>query len=137
MADSVQEAKARGVNVSVSRKHCVEIGRFISDDPVDEAKEKLQRVIDKEQPVPYTKYDSDLAHKSGDMDSGRYPVASAKEVLQLLESAEQNAINEGLAADKLYIHEFYANQGRSQPTPKRNRGEEPKSAHITIKLRER
>ncbi len=137
MADDVRQAKARGVNVSVSRKHCTEIGRFIKGDSVNEAKDKLERVIEKDQPVPYTKYDSDLAHRQGDMDQGRYPVSSAKEVLRILKSAEQNAINEGLAEDSLYIHEFYANQGQSRPTPKRNRGQTPKSAHITIKLRER
>lgn len=132
-----QEAKARGVNVDASHKHCTEIGNFIRGDDVDTAKEKLQKVIDKEQPVPYERFDSDLAHRKGDMAAGRYPVESAKEVLTVLKSAEQNAIYEGMNEDGLYIAEYFANQGNKFQTPKRNRGRRPKSAHITIKLRER
>lgn len=132
-----QEAKARGVNLRVSQKHCVEIGRFIKGDSVEKAKEKLQKVIDKEQPVPYHRFNADLAHKKGNMGAGRYPVSACKEVLTLVESAEQNAIYEGMAEDSLYLSEFYATQGRRFNTPKRNRGRKPKSAHVTVKLRER
>jgi ribosomal protein L22 len=71
------------------------------------------------------------------MDAGGYPVEASKKVLEVVESAEQNAIYEGMAEDGLYISEFYANQGQKFATPKRNRGREPKSAHITVKLRER
>ncbi|MDY6789330.1 MAG: 50S ribosomal protein L22 [Candidatus Nanohaloarchaea archaeon] len=132
------EAKARGVNLSVSRKHCVEIGRFIKGDSVEKAKNKLERVIDKELAVPYTKYNSDLAHRKGGKGPGRYPVNASEEVLELLKSAEQNAIHDhGMAEDNLYISEFYATQGSRFQTPRRHRGEKPKSAHVTIKLREK
>ncbi|MCJ7429278.1 MAG: 50S ribosomal protein L22 [Candidatus Nanohaloarchaeota archaeon QJJ-5] len=138
MADNdTQEAKARGVNIDASQKHCTEIGGFIRGDDVSTAKEKLEKVIKKEQPVPYDKYDSDLAHKKGSGDSGRYPVNASKEVLRLLESAEQNAVYEGMDEQNLYIAEYYANQGQRMETPGRNRGRKPKSAHVTIKLRER
>ncbi len=131
------EAKARGVNLSVSRKHCMEIGRFIKGDSVEKAKEKLERVIEKDLAVPYTRYNSDLAHRKGGKGPGRYPINASKEVLKLLKSAEQNAINnQGMAQDRLYISEFFTTQGQRFQTPRRQRGEKPKSAHITIKLRE-
>ncbi|MDY6777088.1 MAG: 50S ribosomal protein L22 [Candidatus Nanohaloarchaea archaeon] len=131
------EAKAKGTNLDTSRKHCAVLGSYIQGDDVDEAKQKLQQVINKEKPVPYEKFNSDLAHRSGDMDAGRYPVNAAKEVLQVLENAESNATYEGLSADNLYVAEIFANQGQRVATPKRNRGRKPKSAHVTIKLRER
>jgi len=131
------EAKARGVNIGASRKHCTEIGRFIKGDSVEKAKNKLNKVIDKELAVPYTKYNSDLAHRKGDMDSGRYPVNASKEVLKVLENAENNAEYEGMATENLYISEYYATQGNRYLTPKRNRGRKTKSAHLTIKVRER
>lgn len=138
MADNdTQQAKAKGVNIDASQKHCTEIGDFIRDDDVATAKEKLKNVINKEQPVPYSTYNSDLAHKKGDGDAGRYPVNASEEVLRILESAEQNAIYEGMNEDDLYIAEYYANQGQRMQTPGRNRGRKPKSAHVTIKLRER
>lgn len=137
MADDTQESKARGVNIDASQKHCTEIGDFIRDDDVATAKKKLEKVINKEQAVPYTKYNSDLAHKPGDGDAGRYPVNASGEVLQLLKSAEQNAVYEGMNEDNLYVAEYFANQGQRMETPGRNRGRKPKSAHVTIKLRER
>ena len=131
------EAKARGVNIGASRKHCTEIGKFIKGDSVEKAKRKLNKVIEKELAVPYTKYNSDLAHKKGNMDAGRYPVNASKEVLKVLKNAENNAEYEGMATDKLFISEYYATQGNRYLTPKRNRGRKTKSAHLTIKVRER
>lgn len=131
------EAKARGVNIGTSRKHCTEIGRFIKGDSVEKAKRKLNKVIEKELAVPYTKYNSDLAHKKGGMDACRYPVNASKEVLKVLENAENNAEYEGMSTENLYISEYFATQGNRYLTPKRNRGRKTKSAHVTIKLRER
>ncbi|MCJ7450195.1 MAG: 50S ribosomal protein L22 [Candidatus Nanohaloarchaeota archaeon QJJ-9] len=130
-------AKARGVNVSVSRKHSTEVGNFIKNDSVEKAKEKLEKVINKEQPVPYKKFNKDLAHKKGDMGAGRYPVNASEEIMSLVKSAESNAVDQGMSTDNLYVSEFYASQGEGYQTPKRHRGRKPKSANITIKLRER
>ncbi len=131
------EAKARGVNIDASRKHCTEIGDFIRGDNVDKAISKLEKVIDKELAVPYNKYNSDLAHKKGNMDAGRYPVNASKEVLKVLKNAKNNAVYQGLSDENLYISEYFATQGNRYLTPKRNRGRKTKSAHVTIKVRER
>lgn len=130
------EAVARGRNLDISWKHATEVGNFIKGDSVDKARRKLEQVIDKELAVPYKKFDKHQAHQSGHMDSGRYPVNTAEEVLTLLNSAEQNAIYEGLDEDSLYVSGFMANQGQRVATPKRHRGRRPKSAHITLKVGE-
>ena len=126
-------AKARAENRKVSRKHCVEIGRWIKNDSVEKAKEKLKKVINKEKPVPYTKFNKDLSHKKG-MAAGRYPVKSAKEMLKILKSAEENGKYEGLSDMK--VSNVVVTQGRRMRTPKRQRGRSPKSAHINIEVKE-
>lgn len=130
------QAKAVGKNLRVSWKDCTEIGRFIKDDSLEKAKKKLENVINKDQPVPYTKFDSDAGHKPG-KGSGKYPVKASQEILDLLNQAESNAENEGLKRNKLEVQNIITNQGPSIRTPKRHRGREIKSAHVKMILGER
>ncbi len=129
------QAKAVGRNLSVSWKDCTEIGRFVKKDTVEKAKDKLERVVDEELAVPYTKF-SGASHTSGGSEA-RYPVKAAEAVLKVIKSAESNAENEGLNTDKLEIQEFMTNQGSRIRTPKRHRGRQPKSAHVKIIVGER
>ncbi len=131
------EAVARGQNLAISHKHAREVGEFIKGDPVEKARRKLEKVIDKELAVPYKRFNKHQAHKPGNMDSGRYPVKTAEEVLRLLNSAEQNAIYEGLDEDRLHVTGFMSNRGSRFHTPKRHRGRQPKRSHITLKVGER
>ncbi|MFQ3274916.1 MAG: large subunit ribosomal protein L22 [Candidatus Nanohaloarchaea archaeon] len=125
------EAKAVGKNMRVSWKDCTEIGRFIKGDEVEKAKNKLERVIEKDLPVPMTKFNSDAGHKSGG-GPGKYPVKASEKMLELLEQAESNAENEGLNKNALKVGNVVTNQGPSIRTPKRHRGREIKSAHVNI-----
>jgi large subunit ribosomal protein L22 len=131
------EAVARGDNMPISHKHSREVGEFIKGDSVEKARRKLEHVIEKELAVPYTRFNGEQAHQKGDMDAGRYPVKTAKEILQLLNSAESNAVHEGLPEDNLYVTGFMANQGARYQTPKRHRGRKPKAANITLKVGEK
>ena len=130
------QAKAVGKNMRVSWKDCTEIGRFIKEDNVEKAKNKLERVIEKDLPVPMTKFNSDAGHKSGG-GPGKYPVKAAEEMLDLLEQAESNATNEGLNQNNLKVGNIITNQGPSMRTPKRHRGREIKSAHVKILVEEK
>ncbi len=131
------EAVARGRNLPVSRKHAREVAEFITGDDVATAKQKLQDVADEERPVPFKRHSAEQAHKSGSMAGGRYPVKTAEEMLNVLESAESNATYEGMDAESLYVSGVMVNQGNRYHTPKRHRGRKPKAAHITIKVGER
>lgn len=114
----------------VSWKDVTEIGRFIKGDTVEKAENKLERVIEKELPVPYTKF-SGASHRTGGQE-GRYPVKAAEEVLKVVKSAASNAEDQGINTDKLEIQEFITNQGQEFRTPGRHRGETIKSAHVKI-----
>ncbi|MCJ7478870.1 MAG: 50S ribosomal protein L22 [Candidatus Nanohaloarchaeota archaeon QJJ-7] len=132
-----EEAVARGENLPISRKHAREVGEFIKGESVEEAKQKLDRVTEEEQAVPYTRHDAEQSHRKGSMDSGRYPVKTAEEMLELLQSAESNARYEGMNTDNLKVTGVMINQGNRMLTPKRHRGRKAKAAHVTIKVGEK
>jgi large subunit ribosomal protein L22 len=136
METTAHQAKAQGKNMPVSWKDCTEIGRFLKGDSVEKAKRKLNKVIEKDLPVPYTKFDSDAGHRSGHGDSGGFPVKAAENVLEVLESAESNAEHEGLNPSNLYVEDFITNQGREFRTPGRHQGTN-KRAHVEIVVGEK
>jgi large subunit ribosomal protein L22 len=116
----------------ISWKDATEIGRFIDGDEVEKAKGKLEKVIEKDLPVPYTKFDSDVGHRPGAGDSGRFPVKAAEHILEVLEEAEANAEHEGLNPGALAVDNVITNQGQEFVTPGRFRGEKTKAAHVKI-----
>ena len=126
------QAKAFGKNMPISWKDATEIGRFIDGDSVEKAKGKLEKVIEEDLPVPYTKFDSDVGHRSGAGDSGRFPVKAAEHILEVLEEAEANAEHEGLNPGALAVDNVITNQGQEFVTPGRFRGEKTKAAHVKI-----
>ena len=127
----MSEAKAVGRNLPISWKDCTEIGRFIDGDSVEKAERKLEKVIEKELHVPYTKFDSDAGHRSGG-EAGGYPVKASKEVLELLRSAKSNGEDQGLNPNAMKVSNFITNQGPEVATPSRNRGQTTKSSHVKI-----
>jgi large subunit ribosomal protein L22 len=129
MAD---EAKAVGKNLPISWKDCTEIGRFIDGDSVEKAERKLEKVIEKDLAVPYTKFDSDAGHRSGHGDSGGYPVKAAEEILELVQAAKSNGEDQGLNPGALKISDVITNQGPEIATPSRHRGRTSKSAHVKV-----
>lgn len=131
------EAVARGKNLPISRKHAREVAAYIKGDTVEDARGKLQRVIDKDEPVPYERHTAEQAHRKGDIAEGRYPVKTAEEMLSLLNSAASNATYEGMNEDSLAVTGVMVNQGNRYHTPKRHRGRRTKSAHVTLKVGER
>ncbi len=130
------EAVARGRNLPISRKHAREVAAFIDGEPIADARHKLEQVVDEELPVPFNRHDAELAHRKGDMDGGRYPVKTAQEMLELLNSAASNAEYEGMNPDDLRVTGVMVNQGNRQLTPGRHRGRKPKAAHVTLKVGE-
>jgi large subunit ribosomal protein L22 len=126
------QARALGKNMPVSWKDCTEIGRFIKGDTVEKAETKLEKVTQKEMPVPYTKFDSDAGHKSGNQGSGKYPVKAAQKMLELVQEAEANAEHQGLNPGSLHIDNVITNKGNEYATPSRFRGRKTKAAHVNV-----
>lgn len=124
------QAKAVGNDLSISWKDATEIGRFVKGDTVEKAENKLERVIEKDLAVPFTKF-SGASHKPGKGEA-RYPVKASEKILEVLRSAKHNAEDEGLNTDNLEVQEFITNQGSRYVTPSRHRGQRTKSAHVKI-----
>ena len=95
-------ARAIGKSLPISFKQSVEICRFIKNRNTDDIKRILQSVMKKKTAIPFTKYNSDLAHKRK-VGPGRYPEKASMEFIKLIESAESNAQFKGLNTSNLII----------------------------------
>ena len=96
-----EEAIVKGRDLSISTKHAIYICRFIRGKRIDEAREKLSKVISFKIPVPMK---GEIPHRKGKIKgkSGRYPINACKIFLKLLKSLEANSnVN---SIENPYIH---------------------------------
>jgi len=138
-------AKAIKKNANVSVKYATEIVREIKGKKVKRAEEFLKNIMDKKEHLPLRKYIKKVAHRKGDAKSntksGRYPIKTAKNFLEVLESAKANADYKGLDTENLFIKHGFASKGYSrashQPKGKiSGKPRERKSAHLELILQE-
>lgn len=108
--DEDTTARATGRELPISPKKAVELCRALRGRKLEDAKEYLERVIAKEQPVPMRRYKTMVAHKHG-TGPGRYPVKVARHVLRILEGAEENAGYKGLDVENMRIRVIAAHRG--------------------------
>lgn len=137
MKQTKEIAKALGKNLPISRKHSIEIGRFIKGKTVERAKVLLSEVIVKRTAVPFKKFNKDTPHRKGKIAAGRYPVKASTEILNVLNSAYHNAVDKGMDAESLYIKTFIANKGEGEWHTGRRPGRKRKNTHIYIELVEK
>src|SRR3989344_1968617 len=104
------QAKVVGSNLPISTKHTIEISNFIRHMNIQQAKELLQRVIEKKQAIPFKRFNRDTGHRKGKIAAGRYPVSASKEILALLNSLESNAQDKGLNTNYLYLTTIIPNK---------------------------
>ena len=142
--DPEKTAKASGREIRVSHKNTREVCRTIKGMTLAHVKEYLRNVIDKKQPVPFTRFKKKAGHRHGleKAFAGRYPIKAAKKVLAVIESAEANAENKGLDVDRLYILHAAAYPGMKikRFTPRAHGRSSPKYdtlTHIEIVLDEK
>ncbi|MHA1229519.1 MAG: 50S ribosomal protein L22 [Candidatus Helarchaeota archaeon] len=105
--DPDRTAKAVGRDVKVSPKPVREICNCIRGMKLDKAKQFLEDVIDMKRVVPFKRYKGKRGHKKG-LDkykwyAGAYPIKAAREVLNVIENAENNAEYKGLDIDRIRI----------------------------------
>ena len=98
-------AKASGREVKVSPKAAREVCQAIKGMNLGEAKEFLQQVINLKKPVPFRRHNKKVPHRKGlqKYAAGRYPVKTSKKIMEILESAEANALYKGLDIENLRI----------------------------------
>lgn len=137
-ADEKTGAKVCARGVKVSFKQAREIGRLIKGKKSSAAIKYLEEVIVLKKPVPFGRFNTNMAHRSG-MSAASYPVNAGKKMIELLESAEKNAEYKGLEVKNLYVKNVWATRASSYTTPKRSpfRGRSKKSANISLLLEER
>jgi len=108
--DDDTTARAIGRELPISPKKAVELCRAIRGKSVEDAKEYLERVVSKDQPVPMKRHKMMVAHKAG-VGPGRYPVKAARHFLKVLQGAEENAGYKGLNIDNMRIKVLAAHKG--------------------------
>lgn len=111
--DPEKTVKASGREVRVSHKSAREVCKAIRGMMLAQAKQFLTDVVAKKKPVPFKRFTKKLGHRHGleKAFAGRYPVKTAKQILKVLESAEANAENKGLDAERLRIIHAATSQG--------------------------
>jgi large subunit ribosomal protein L22 len=107
----VSVARARGIELPMSPKKTYEVLNAIRGLPVERAQTFLEEVVALRRAVPFRRYNQETAHKKG-IGPGRYPKKVAKNVLQILTNARENAEYEGLDADRLVVQVAASSRGR-------------------------
>ncbi len=123
------EAVARGLNLSISKKHSMYICSFIKNKSVESAIADLEQVLKFKKAVPYK---GEIPHRHGMM-SGRYPINASKAFISVLKGLKGNIAVAGLAPDKARIT-FASASWASRP--QRKGGARFKRTHVVIKARE-
>lgn len=136
--DEKTTAKACTRGARISWKDAREIGRFISGKKLSFAKAYLADVVEKKKPIPFGRFNWNLAHRSG-MGPAAYPFNATKKMIELLESAEKNAEYKGLDVEKLFVRNVWATKGALYQTSKRAdlRGMKLKNTNVSIVVEER
>ena len=114
-----KSCKAMGVDLRVHYKNTYETAQAIKGMALKAAQTYLADVVEKKQCVPFRKYTGCIGRtpqaKAFKMSQGRWPVKSAKILINLLRNAESNAEHKNLDADNLVIKHIQVNaaqQGR-------------------------
>jgi large subunit ribosomal protein L22 len=110
--DSSRHVRASLREKQISHKHAREIAHHIKGFEIEQARDYLQAVINKERAVPFKRYKTQVGHKSDpQVMSGRYPQKAAKEFIKLLDNLESNAEYKGMDLDRLKIINVTTHKG--------------------------
>jgi len=103
--DPEKTVKASGRELSISHKAAREVCKTIKGMTLDQAKQHLNKVIQKKQPIPFRRHKKKAGHRHGleKTYAGRYPVKTAQKILQVLQGAEANAEFKGFDTERLKI----------------------------------
>ncbi|AQK93229.1 ribosomal protein L17a [Zea mays] len=111
--------KAMGRDLRVHFKNTRETAFALRKLSLTKAKRYLEDVIAHKQAIPFRRYCGGVGrtaqaksrHSNG---QGRWPVKSARFILDLLKNAESNAEVKGLDVDTLYVSHIQVNQAQKQ-----------------------
>ena len=107
----VNVARARGVEVPISPKKTYEVLNAIRGLPLDRARTVLEDAAALRRAIPFRRYNQETAHHIG-VGPGRYATKVVKNILKILENAEENAEYEGMDTDRLFVKVAASARGR-------------------------
>ncbi|RLM61812.1 60S ribosomal protein L17 [Panicum miliaceum] len=119
LGNPTKSAKAMGRDLRVHFKNTRETAFALRKLPLAKAKRYLEDVMAHKQAIPFRRYCGGVGrtaqaksrHSNG---QGRWPVKSARFILDLLKNAESNADVKGLDVDNLYVSHIQVNQAQKQ-----------------------
>lgn len=129
-------ATAMGKDLPISTKQSIEICKYIRGKSLQRAKKILEEVMEEKQPIPFTRFTTDLGHKPG-IGSGRYPYKASMAILSLLKSVEANAQVKGLSTNNLVIYHISANKASTPWRYGRKRRVKAKRTHVEVVVAEK
>ena len=107
----VSVGRARGIEIPMSPKKTYEVLNAIRGLPLDRARRILEEAAALEHAIPFRRYNQETAHHRG-TGPGRFPVKVARQVLQVLKNAEENAEYDSLDTDRLFVKVAASSRGR-------------------------
>lgn len=116
-------SSARADAAQISTKHAMVLCKELKKKRVDKAKALLEGLIASKRSL-----------------NGKHYTNASKKILEILKSAEANAMIKGLDTDRLFVAVAKADKGRTFIRPKsrfKSRGRRMKSTNIEIILEER
>lgn len=105
--NGTQEGIAKGVlkDGAISTKVSIEMCNFLRGRNSKSAKAILERILTKEQAVPFKRFTDGVGHRKGKgIASGRYPEKASEAFLSLIKLVELNAQQKGLSEDLIIVH---------------------------------
>jgi large subunit ribosomal protein L22 len=127
-------ARAALRDQAISFKSSVMIAKKLRGMMSDKAIAYLDRVVEKKEAVPFTRFRDGAGHKPG-LGAGKYPIKAAMSFLSLVKLGVANAENKGLGTP-LKIAHILANEGSKPMHPGRERGRAMKRTHLEVVLTE-
>lgn len=131
MADE-KLVKVSGFDLPISPKHAIELCSFIKGKHIGKVKAKLNMVLDEKFVIQLKRFKHKRGHKKGHLGPGFYPKKASKHFLNLLNTLESNAKNQGLDIENLFVEKAMANRAPISWHYSRHRGRRMKRTHVTI-----
>lgn len=112
--DSALHVRASLREIDVSPKEAREVCAALVGLPLDKARALLEDVIKFKRAIPFRRYKKKVGHRRQlqGFYAGRYPIKTAKMLMELLDSLEANAEYKGLDISRLQIIHAAAYPGR-------------------------
>ena len=111
-ADPEKSAKAFGYEIHCSPKDSRNIAYALKGMEVKKAKKLLKDIIEMKKPLPAIFHNGKISHQKG-IAGGSFPKKAAKNILKMIENAENNAEYKGFDVDNMKISHISAYRGRT------------------------